>query len=273
MNARRLLCLIALVLAAAAVAAPASFAAPRQAQKDGGIVRMGTTDPFDSMNPFVAFSAISYVAFTNIYPTLVQYDTHFKIIGDWAKSWKTSKDGLTWTFTLKPGKWSDGKPLTADDAAWTGNTILKFAKGPAASLAPFISHATKLTAPNPSTLVIHYNKAVANVLPQLQQFFVLPRHVWEPVVGTAAKGLKDYDPAAHLPIVGGGSFFVQKYDKKGTTILAAQSRLLRPQAARRRRRHHLVRELRRDARGSQEQRPRLCRFRAPDRRGDPGQVR
>ena len=183
-------------------------------------MRMGTTDPFDSMNPFVAFQAISYVAFTNVYPTLVQYDTHFKIIGDWAKSWKTSKDGLTWTFTLKPGKWSDGKPLTADDAAWTGNTILKFAKGPAASLAPFISHATKLTAPNPSTLVIHYNKAVANVLPQLQQFFVLPRHVWEPVVGTAAKGLKDYDPAAHLPIVGGGSFFVQKYDKKGTTILA-----------------------------------------------------
>ena len=110
--------------------------------------------------------------------------------------------------------------MTADDAAWTGNTILKFAKGPAASLAPFISHATKLTAPNPTTLVIHYNKAVANVLPQLQQFFVLPRHIWEPVVGSDAKGLKDYDPAAHLPIVGGGSFFVQKYDKKGTTILA-----------------------------------------------------
>ena len=220
MTARRLLCLIALGLAGVATAAPAAWAAPRQAAKDGGIVRVGTTDGFDSMNPFVAFSAISYVVFTNIYPTLVQYDTHYKIVGDWATSWKTSKDGLTWTFTLKPGKWSDDKPVTADDAAWTGNTILKYAKGPSASLAPFISHATKLTAPNPTTLVIHYNKAVANVLPQLQQFFILPRHIWEPVVGTNAKGLKDYDPAAHLPIVGGGSFFVQKYDKKGTTILA-----------------------------------------------------
>jgi len=220
MTARRLLCLIALGLAGVATAAPAAPAAPRHAAKDGGILRLGTTDPFDSMNPFVAFSALSYVAFTNIYPTLVQYDTHFKITGDWAKSWKTSKDGLTWTFALKPGKWSDGTPLTADDAAWTGNTIVKFAKGPSASLAPFLSHATKLTAPNPSTLVIRYDKAVANVLPQLQQFFVLPRHVWEPIVGSAAKGLKDYDPAAHLPIVGGGSFFVQKYDKKGTTILA-----------------------------------------------------
>ena len=67
--------------------------------------------------------------------------------------------------------------------------------------------------------MIKYDKAVANVLPQLQQFFILPRHVWEPVVGTNGKGLKNYDPAAHLPIVGAGSFFVTKYDKKGTTIL------------------------------------------------------
>ena len=83
-------------------------------------MRVGTTDPFDSMNPFVAFSAISYVVFTNIYPTLVQYDTHFKIDGRLGEVWKTSKDGLTWTFTLKPGKWSDGKPLTADDARLDG---------------------------------------------------------------------------------------------------------------------------------------------------------
>ena len=167
MNARRLLCLIALVLAAAAVAAPASSAAPRQAPRTAASCAWAPRSPFDSMNPFVAFQAISYVVFTNIYPRSCSTTRTSRSSGDWAKSWKTSKDGLTWTFTLKPGKWSDGKPLTADDAAWTGNTILKFAKGPAASLAPFISHATKLSAPNPSTLVIHYNKAVANVLPQL----------------------------------------------------------------------------------------------------------
>ena len=58
MNARRLLCLIALALAAVATAAPASPAAANKTAKDGGIVRMGTTEPFDSMNPFVAFQAI-----------------------------------------------------------------------------------------------------------------------------------------------------------------------------------------------------------------------
>ena len=34
--------------------------------------------------------------------------------------WETSKDGLTWTFNLhKDKKWSDGKPITADDWVFT----------------------------------------------------------------------------------------------------------------------------------------------------------
>src|SRR5215210_5535404 len=166
MTARRLLRLIALGTVALAVTAPAVSAAPQKASADGGLVRQGTTSQFDSMNPFVAFQALSYIVFTNIYPTLVEYDRSFKIRGDWAKSWTTSKDGLTWTFKLKPGKWSDGKPLTADDGAWTGNLIIKYGKTTTSQLAPFLSHATKLTAPDPTTLVIRYDMAVANVLPQ-----------------------------------------------------------------------------------------------------------
>ena len=99
MTARRLLCLTVLGILALATAVPSASAAPQQAKADGGLVRAGTVNQFDSMNPFVAFSALSYIVFTNVYPTLVQYNTKFKIEGDWAKSWKTSKDGLTWTFT------------------------------------------------------------------------------------------------------------------------------------------------------------------------------
>src|SRR6476661_3088469 len=90
----------------------------RGAQADNSIFRLGTTNNFDSINPFVAFNAQSYTAFTNIYPTLVQYDTSYRIVPDWATSWTTSKDGLTWTFKVHTnGKWSDGKPLTSADAA------------------------------------------------------------------------------------------------------------------------------------------------------------
>lgn len=185
----------------------------------GGIVRIGTTDQIDSLNPFVAFNAQSYIAFVMTYPILVQYDENLEFEGDYAESWETSDDGLVWTFKLKPGgKWSDGQPLTAEDAAWTGTTILKYKDGAGASLAPFLSHIKTLEAPDENTLVITYEQAVGNVLPQLQQFFILPKHVWEPRVGNKGKGLKTFKVESELPVVGGGAFFISKFDKKGTTI-------------------------------------------------------
>src|SRR5690242_19465838 len=86
------------------------------------ILRIGTTSYIDSLNPFVAINSQSYNAFVMEYPQLVQYGPGNKLIADWATSWSHTPDGKTWTFHLKPGgKWSDGVPLTATDAAWTGN--------------------------------------------------------------------------------------------------------------------------------------------------------
>lgn len=195
-------------------------AADEGTPQEGGIFRYGTTSGPDSLNPFVAFSAISYVFFTEIYPTLVQYDENFQIEGDWAESWETSEDGLVWTFKVRPGEWSDGTPLTAKDAAYTGNLIIQYADGPTANLSPFLTHAEKVEAPDDSTVVITYSRPVANVLPQLQQFFIMPQHVIEPIVGADGAGLKKWAPAKDLPMIGGGPFFIDKFDKNGTTILA-----------------------------------------------------
>ena len=184
----------------------------------GGILRIGTTGEIDSINPFVAFNSESYQAFVVEYPLLVQYSTDFEWEGDWADSWETSEDGLTWTFHLKPGEWSDGTPLTAEDAVWTGETVLKYADGPTAILAPFLTNVTSLTAPDPQTLVIEYATPVGNVLPQLQQFFILPKHVWEQHVGADGKGLKQFNPQDDLPVVGAGPYIITEFDGKGTTI-------------------------------------------------------
>lgn len=47
---------------------------------------------------------------------LVRLNKNFEIVPAAAKSWRVSKDGLTWTFTLdKNIHWSDGTPLTAED--------------------------------------------------------------------------------------------------------------------------------------------------------------
>jgi len=224
MNARRLIATMALAaVVTAAAGCGGGGAAPGggggTGTVKGGILRVGTTNYIDSLNPFVAIESQSYNAFVMEYPQLVQYGPGEKLEGDWATSWSQSSDGLTWTFHLKAGgKWSDGKPLTAADAAWTGNLIVKYSAGPTAAVAAALTHVTSMAAPNATTLVIHYDKPVANVLPQLEQFWVLPEHVWSKYAGGNGKNLKSFRPEQSLPTVAGGPYSITKYQQKGTTV-------------------------------------------------------
>ena len=94
--------------------------------KAGGTFRIGTSSRIDSLNPYVAFNQDAYSAFEYIYPFLIQYDKqNKKFTPDFATSWTISNGGKNWTFhTRKGAKWSDGKPLTARDAAWTNAQAL-----------------------------------------------------------------------------------------------------------------------------------------------------
>jgi len=189
-----------------------------------GILRIGTTNYIDSFNPFNYIEGQAFNAFIMVYPQLVQYTygkRGFAIEGDWASSWSASKDGKTWTFKLRPNtRWSDGAAMTADDAAWTINTTVKYADGATAVLAASLGHVKSATAPNPTTLVIHYAAPVGNVLAQLEQFFVVPRHIYEPLAKKqpGGKALKTYHPELNLPFVTGGAYTVKQYEKKGTTV-------------------------------------------------------
>jgi peptide/nickel transport system substrate-binding protein len=191
----------------------------------GGILRIGTINYVDSLNPFNYIEGQSTNAFIALFPQLVQYayaNGTYEIEGDWAKSWESSSDGKDWTFHLTPGgKWSDGQPLTAEDAVWTINTTAKFANGPAAVMAAALAHVASADAPDPNTLVIHYESPVGNALAQLEQLFVLPRHVWEPLAQGTGKALKTYQPQQHMPIVSAGAYRLKSYEKKGTTVYIA----------------------------------------------------
>lgn len=185
----------------------------------GGILKIGTVSYIDSLNPFIAIESQSYNAFVMVFPQLVQYGPGIELQGDWATGWSHSSDGLTWTFNLKPGtKWSDGKPMTAADAAWTGNTIIKYKDGPTAALAAALNHVKSFEAVNPTTLVIHYEKPVGNVLAQLEQFWILPQHVWSKYTANAGKDLKTYQAEQDLPLVSGGAYTISRFEKKGTTV-------------------------------------------------------
>src|SRR2546429_4203735 len=127
-----LVTLVAVTALLGAACSSASSSGSQHVAKQGGILRIGTTEGIDSLNPFVGFNQDSYSTWFYVYPSLVQYDLHtYKFIPNFATSWQTSPDGLTWTFHLAPNaKWSDGKQLTAADVAWTVNTMIKYQNGP-----------------------------------------------------------------------------------------------------------------------------------------------
>ena len=181
----------------------------------GGVLHIGTTYPIDSMNPFVAQSDYSYAVYEYIYPQLVQYNSTLGIAPDFARNWSTSADGRTWTFhTVPHARWSDGKPLTAADVAWTINEVMKYKNGPAGQWAGLLEHMIGASAPNPTTLVIRYSTAVANVLEQMQSMSVLPKQVWAPYFtgnGAKIKTFPNVPPANGKPMVSGGAFELVRY--------------------------------------------------------------
>jgi peptide/nickel transport system substrate-binding protein len=195
--------------------------------KEGGVYRLGTASTIDSLNPFVAFNSAAYNTFENIYPYLVQYNPKLQFVPDFARSWQQSADGRTWTFHTQPNaKWSDGKPLTAADVAWTFSTILKFASGPTANSAGTTAHMASATAPNATTAVVTYKQPVANVLSQLQQVPILPEHIWAKYATGNGKALTTFSNSA--PIVSGGPFKLVKYTPKQIALFQRNPRFYGP---------------------------------------------
>src|SRR2546423_5074687 len=185
----------------------------RSSSHAGGMFRIGTSSRIDSLNPYVAFNQDAYSAFEYIYPLLIQYDkASSKFIPDFATSWKTSNGGKMWTFkTRKGAKWTDGKPLTARDAAWSINTDIKYAGTGAANAAGLIAHIKNAKAPNATTLVVNYAAPAGNVLGQFQQFAILPEHIWAKHTGHKGADLKTFANSA--PVVGAGPFKLVKFTK------------------------------------------------------------
>jgi peptide/nickel transport system substrate-binding protein len=204
----------AVALLGAACSSASSTGAP-SAVKQGGVLRIGTTEGIDSLNPFVGFNQDAYSTWFYIYPSLVQYDLHtYRFIPNFATSWQTSPDGLTWTFHLAPGaRWSDGQPLTAADVVWTIDTILKYQNGPAGAWAGSVAHLTSMRATSSTTVVATYQRAVANALPNLGLIPILPKHVWARYATGNGNGLKSYPntPVGSAPLVSGGPFTLVKY--------------------------------------------------------------
>ncbi|HLJ67414.1 MAG TPA: peptide ABC transporter substrate-binding protein [Chloroflexota bacterium] len=78
---------------------------------------VGTSD-VPTLDPALASDATSLSVVSLVYGGLVRFDNQLRVQPDGASSWTISRDGLRYTFHLRPGlRFAGGRPVTAGDFA------------------------------------------------------------------------------------------------------------------------------------------------------------
>ncbi len=165
-------------------------------------------------SPFASNADFGYVQMSLLYDTLIWKDGGGNLLPWLAASYATSPDHLTYTFQLRPNlKWSDGRPLTADDVKFTFHYYAaQQVLSPAVLIQP-PQGIKSVTATGPTTVsvtlespYVTFPEFVAGALP------IIPRHVWS--------SIKDPGSAQDLKVlVGSGAYHLASYNGDGGPML------------------------------------------------------
>jgi peptide/nickel transport system substrate-binding protein len=119
-----------------------------------------------------------------------------------ATSYQWNSNNTQVTFAIRPNvKWNDGQPFTADDVAFTFNVMKQY---PAADGLGVWSFLQSVTAPDPNTVVMTFQKAYPPVLVNIAgKVYIIPKHIFA-TVGDPTKYLTDHP-------VGTGPFVLTRY--------------------------------------------------------------
>ena len=181
------------------------------------VLKIGWTGKPDTLNPAFAFLTEAYSVFDLTYGTLTREDPSGKYVGNLAKDWKVSEDGLTWTFNLRDDvKWHDGTPFTANDMAWAINAVMKDPKG-WSTLANYAAGFKEVKALDPRTLQITLDEPLGNMEYRLSFLYAV-----SPKDFSQFKTAEDLQKFANDHLNGTGPFKLNTFDKdKGILILDA----------------------------------------------------
>jgi peptide/nickel transport system substrate-binding protein len=161
---------------------------------------------FGFPSPFAYIAGIGYVQMSYLYDSLLWKDSTGRLLPWLARSYARSPDGRTYTFQLRDGiRWHDGRPLTADDVAFTFEYFGEQSLGPLLVAQPYgvsgaralsrLAVEVRLAAP-----VVTFADRVAGAVP------IIPRHVWSTIkdapqaqsrkvlVGTGPYTLQSFSP-------------------------------------------------------------------------------
>jgi peptide/nickel transport system substrate-binding protein len=206
--------LVALAAASLLLGASTPTPAARHPWTDPGHLRIGALRTLDNLNPLLSGQAATTDLAQFLFSGLIRFDDRGEPIPDAARTVPTranggiSADGKTITYHLRADvRFSDGKPLTADDVAFTWRQVMNPRNN-----VPFhfpYDQAESVTAKDPLTVVVRLRAPSA---PFVSVFFrcgvqgsILPKHLLD------GKPDLNHDPYDNAP-VGSGPFMVERYE-------------------------------------------------------------
>lgn len=189
-----LCCLLAALPAGRAGAAPAP-----------GTFVMVVDDNPDNLNPYLHSLAASSAVFRFVFDSLYTVNLN----GEWepalATRYRVSPDGLTWTFSLRPGvRWSDGQPFSSADVKFTWQLITT--KDVHVTYASGFDKIASVDTPGPLTVVFHLKEPYAPFRDQVVGSAIMPVHV----LGSLSGEQINRAPFNSKP-VGTGPFYVSEF--------------------------------------------------------------
>ncbi|MEM5583938.1 ABC transporter substrate-binding protein [Roseibium sp. AS2] len=175
-----------------------------------GVLTIGRREDSSTFDPIMTAQNIDFWVFANVYDVLVRVDkTGTKLEPGLAESWTVSDDGLTYTFTMRDAKFSDGSPITAEDAAFS---LTRIRDDEGSLWSDSYKVISNMETPDPKTLVLTLSEASAPFLSSLAM----------PGASIISKaGMESMGPEAYAEKpVASGAFVVDDWLRGDRVILA-----------------------------------------------------
>jgi microcin C transport system substrate-binding protein len=169
----------------------------------GGDVALGAVGTFDSFSPHIVRGTPAG-ATMSIYDTLLRAsaDEAQVAYGHLAHTIETAADGTSVSFELRPeARFHDGTPITAEDVAWTFQTLIAQGRP---HYRQYWADITAVEVESPHRITFRFRDARNRELPSiLGQLEVLPKHWW---------ATRDFSRPLTEPPLGSGAWRIGRFE-------------------------------------------------------------
>ena len=143
--------------------------------ESGGDFVVGSTGAPTTFNSLYSFDTASSDIIGFVFDGLLKTNENLEYVGNLAKDWEVSEDGLTWTFHLNKGvKFHDGVELTAEDVVFTYNIPLS--EGYTGPRGAAFEKIEKVEAADEYTVKVTLQEPYAPFL-ATNTYAILPKHI------------------------------------------------------------------------------------------------